>query len=87
MVHCRNVTSMADRDRLSGFDCHRRKSSGPWADLVCSDGNNGINNPRVVAKAVNFLPCAVNSEFAIGLDQCHAPKVEGAKAVLNNVGL
>ncbi len=50
--------------------------------MVCKDGANGVNYPHVVAKAVDFLPCAVDSEFAIGLDQGCAPKVEGA-----NVGL
>ncbi len=87
MVHCRNVTAVYDRDCLSKFDCHRGKSSGPGADLVRSDGTNGINDSRFVSQAVNFLPCAVDAEFAIGLYQCCAPKVKGAKAVLNNVGL
>jgi hypothetical protein len=72
---------------LSRFDRHLRKSSSFGADLVCSNGANGVNDPCVVDKAVDFLPCAVNLEFAICFDQGGAPKVEGAQAVMNNVGL
>ncbi len=87
MVHCRNVTTLCDRDRMTRFDCQWGESTGLGADLVFSDCTNGIDDPRVVAQAVNILPGAVDSEFSIGLDQCCAPKVEGAKAVFHNVGL
>ncbi len=81
------MTTVSDRDGLSGFDCQRGKSSGFGADLVGGDGTNGVDNPCVVTQTVDFLLGVVNAKFAVGLDQCGAPKVEGAKAVFNDVGL
>jgi len=60
----------------------RGKSAGLGADLVCSDSANGVNDPCIVAKAVDFFPGAVNPEFAIGLDQGCTPKVEGSQGSL-----
>ncbi len=60
----------------------RGKSAGLGADLVCSDSANGVNDPCIVAKAVDFFPGAVNPEFVIGLDQVCAPKVEGSQGSL-----
>ncbi len=68
MVHGRDVASMIDCDHLSRFDGQWRESSSFGTDLVGGNGANHVNNPGVVAQAVDFLPSAVNSEFAIGLD-------------------
>ncbi len=87
VVHCRNVTTMSDCDCLSRFDHQRGESSGLGADLVGSNGTDRVDDPCVVTQTVDFLLGVVNVEFAIGLDQCCTPKVEGAKAVLNDVGL
>jgi hypothetical protein len=46
-----------------------------------------IDHPCVVAKAEDFLLGAVNLEFTVCLDQCSTPKVKGAQAVFNNIGL
>ncbi len=87
VVHGRNVTALFDRDGLSGFDHQGGKSSSFWADLVGCDSTNGVDDPCVVAQTVDFLLGVVDAEFAVVLDECGAPKVEGAKAVLNDVGL
>ena len=55
--------------------------------MVGCDGSNGIDDPSVVTQTVNFLPGAVDTEFAVVFDQRGCSKVQGAKAVLNNVDL
>ncbi len=87
MVHGGNVTSLFDRNCLSRFDGEWRERVVPGANLVCRDGANGVDDRSVVAKVVNFLPGTVNVEFAVCLDERGTTKVEGAQAVLNDVGL
>jgi hypothetical protein len=73
VVHRRDVTTVSDRDCLSGFDCQRGESSGLGADLVGSDGTDRVDDPCVIAQTVDFLLSVVNAEFAISPDQCCAP--------------
>ncbi len=87
VVHSGNVTTVSDGDGLSGFDRQWRKISGFWADLVGCDSTNGVDNPCVVTQTVDFLLGVVDAKFAVGLDEFGTTKVEGAKAVMNNVGL
>ncbi len=87
MVHGRNVTSRLDCNGLARFDRHCRKGTCFRAYLVGCNGTDGINDPSVVTQTVNFLPGAVDPEFAVVLDQRGGAKVEGAQAVLNNIGL
>ena len=87
MVHGRNVTSLFDCNCLSGLDGEGRERVVPGANLVCRNGANGVDNPSVVAKVVNFLPGTVNAEFAVSLDERGATQLEGAQAVLNDVCL
>ena len=55
--------------------------------MVGCDGPDGIDDPSVVTQTVDFLPGAVDTEFAVVFDQRGGSKVQGAKAILNNVGL
>ncbi len=87
MVHGGNVTSLFDRNCLSRFDCEWQERVVHWANLVCRDGANGVNDPSVVAKVVDFLPGTVNAEFAVGLDERGTTQVEGAQAVFHDVCL
>jgi len=87
VVHGGNVTSLFDRNCLSRFDCVWGERVVPWANLVCRDGANGVDDPSVVAKVVDFLPGIVNAEFAVGLDERGTTQVEGAQAVFHDVCL
>ena len=84
MVHGGNVTSLFDRNCLSRFDGEWRERVVPGANLVCRDGANGVDDPSVVAKVVNFLPGTVNLEFAVSLDERGATQVEGTQGVWIN---
>jgi len=55
--------------------------------LVCSDGTNRVNKPGVVAQAVDFLPGAVDAEFAVVFDEGSAPEIKRSEAVIYDVGL
>ena len=81
------MTSGLDSDGLTGFDRQCRKRTCFWANLVGCDGANGIDDPSVVTQTVNFLPGAVDPKFAVVFDQRGGAKVQGSKAILNNVGL
>ena len=87
MVHGVNVTALFDCNCLSRFDGEWRERVVPGANLVCCDGANGVDDPSVVAKVVNFLPGTVNAEFAVCLDERGTTQVEGTQAVLNDVCL
>ncbi len=87
MVNGRDVAPLCDSDRLFGFARHQGEHASPGAHLVCRDGANGVDHPCVVTEAEDFLLGAVNAEFAVCLDQCSAPKVKGAQAVLNDIGM
>ena len=76
MVHGGNVTTVSDRDGLSGFDRQRGKSSGFGADLVHGNGTHWVNEPGVVAQTVDFLPGAVDTELAVVFDEGGAPEIK-----------
>jgi hypothetical protein len=54
---------------LSSLDGEWRERVVPGANLVRRDGANGVDDPSVVAKVVNFLSGTVDAEFAVGLDE------------------
>ena len=82
-----NVAPLGDCGRLSGFDRHQGERASPGAHLVHCDGANWIDHPCIVAKDEDFLLGAVNAEFAVCLDESGAPKLKGAKAIFNDIGL
>ncbi len=55
--------------------------------LVCGDGVDRVDEPGVVAQAVDFLPGAVDVKFAVVFDEGRAPQIKGSKAVVHNVCL
>jgi len=55
--------------------------------LVCGDGTNQLNEPGVVAQAVDFLPGAVNAKFAVLLDEGSTSEIQRSEAVIYNVCL
>ncbi len=54
---------------MSGFNGDGRQRVSFGANLVSSDGPNGVNQKCVVSQGVNFLPSAVDPEFAVVLDE------------------
>ena len=64
-------------DLLYRLDGERRESVGFWADLVCSNGADGVHQPRVVPEAVNFLPGGGDSELAVVFNKGRTAQVQG----------
>ena len=69
MIHYGDFAAGIDCDGMSGFDLDGQQSTGFRANLVCGNGTDGVDNPGIVAQAVNFFPGAVNPEFAVVLDE------------------
>ncbi len=87
MVHCGDVATDLNCDWVSGFDCDGRQCICFRANLVGHDGPDGVDEPCVVPQAVDFLPGAVDPEFAVALNEGGTAQVEGTKAVVNDVCL
>ncbi len=69
MIHHGDVASGLNCDLVSGFDSDGQKHVCFGADLVGGNGPDGVDDPCIVTQAVNLLPGAVNSEFAVVLDE------------------
>ena len=79
VIHRGNIATRGNLDLLSRLDGERRERVGFWADLVCSNGADGVHQPRVIPEAVNFLPGGGDSEFAIVLDKGGTAQVKGSQ--------
>ncbi len=84
MVHCGDVAACLNCDRMSGFDCDGQQRVSFRANLV---GPDGVDEPCVVSETVDFLPGAVDPEFAVAFDEGGTAQIERSKAVADNVCL
>ncbi len=87
VVHCGDVAACLNCDRVSRFDGDGRQHICFRANLVGGDGPDGLDEPCVVSQAVDFLPGAVNPEFAVAFNEGGTAQIEGAKAVADDVCL
>ncbi len=65
VVHGRNVASCFDGDGLAQLDGEGLQRSSFRAYLACHDGSDGVDEPSVVAQAVELLRGVVDLEFAV----------------------
>ncbi len=76
MVHCPDVASWFDGDRVAGVDLAGLDRVFALADLVCVDGSRGVNRPGVLCQFENFLRSLRYLEFAAVLDCVGVCQVE-----------